>query len=54
MGLPECLLIAMLFMDVGAAAVKHGEPKKDTYNVWVSLIGAAIIIGLTYWGGFFS
>lgn len=55
MGFWQIVFIAMCCMGVGIVAAKHGEYKTDEkYNVWTTLIGALIEIGILYAGGFFS
>lgn len=51
---PQIIMIIILAMGVGINLVKHGEPKDGNYSFPISLISAAIEVGLLIWGGFFG
>lgn len=53
MGAPQILVIVLLSIGLYRSASQHGQP--DTpINFWATLIGAAIMGSLLYWGGFFG
>ena len=54
LGAPQIIYLILLFLGVGAEAVKHGQPKKGNHNVWVALTGAGLVMALHYWGGFYG
>ena len=49
---PQFILLALMFVGLGVEIVKHGEP--DEHNIWVTLFGQTIVLGLLWWGGFFT
>lgn len=50
---PQITLIALMAAEFGIVVVKHGEPR-DNFNLWISGLGASIVIWLLYKGGFWS
>ena len=47
--------LALSAMGLGINLAKHGEPKDEKYNFWVSLIRSVIYTGIVYMsikGGF--
>lgn len=54
MGIPQIIIVILYALNVGIALAKHGEPKEGNYNVFFTLIGAAISVGILWWGGFFG
>lgn len=54
MGVWQIIYLAWMFMGLGNALSRHGEPRKDTYNFWVSLLSSVIIVFILYKGGFFG
>jgi len=54
LGAPQIIYLILLFLGVGAEAVKHGQPKKGNHNFWVALTGAGLVMALHYWGGFYG
>lgn len=54
LGIPQLLILAIYFMNIGMNLAKNGEVKDGTYSVWSSLIATAISLGILAWGGFFS
>lgn len=55
LGIPQILILAIYFMNIGISLAKNGERKDDgTYSVWSTLIATAISLGILAWGGFFS
>lgn len=53
-GVPQLLFLALIVSGLTIDATKHGKPYTKTENVWVSLLAALILLGLLYWGGFFT
>jgi hypothetical protein len=53
MSTPAIIVIILLAMGFGLHTAKHGEPRSDFHAGWY-LFGAAVNVGLLYWGGFFS
>jgi hypothetical protein len=54
MGTPEIIYLSLVGINLLASAYLHGREKESKHNVFTSLIGAALAIGLLYWGGFFN
>lgn len=46
-------IIVINILDVGIAFDKHGEPRNDKYNAWISLIDTCIFLTLAWLGGVF-
>jgi hypothetical protein len=51
---PQIIMICIMTISFSVNALKHGEPRKDKYNVIYTLIGIAIEVGVLIWGGFFK
>lgn len=54
MGIPQIIMVVMMAMSVGLYLGKHGQQKKEKYNVWVAILTAAIEFALLWWGGFWQ
>lgn len=54
LGIPQLLILALYFMNIGMNVAKNGEPKEGTYSAATSLIATAISLTILAWGGFFS
>lgn len=52
--IPQIIYLFLAFAGLLIVANRHGQPKTDSYNIWVQLIATAISLGLLYWGGFFQ
>ena len=50
---PQFAMIAMYGIGIGLELARNGQPKKDTHNVWWTLIGVGISVFLLRSGGFF-
>lgn len=50
---PQIIYLSLTFMGLLYAAHKHGEKKKEEYNIFVSLVAKAIGVSILWWGGFF-
>lgn len=47
-------LIIMEFITLGIAMGRHGTPKNENYNFWITLISVIITFILLYFGGWFK
>lgn len=54
LGAPQIIYIVLIAIGVGSAMAKYGQPKTDKYDLTDVLISPAIVVGLLWWGGFFS
>lgn len=50
----SCILLALVFMNLGIDLAKHGEPKTGKYNFGLKLISTAIELTLFYYAGLFD
>lgn len=53
MKVPQIIYLALMMMDIGISLAKHGEPKNQKYNAWITSVSVAITVALLKWGGFF-
>ena len=53
MSTPAIIIIAFVFLQIVCAMALHGKPKGN-WNAGLTLADQAVIVGLLYWGGFFS
>jgi ribonucleotide reductase beta subunit family protein with ferritin-like domain len=53
-GIPQFILLMLMLVELTVELYKHGEPKEDKYNFFVSVIFQAILLGILFWGGFFK
>lgn len=53
LGIPQLIMLAFLFMNLGMHLIKDGEKKNEYYNFVASLIATIIEIFILYKGGFF-
>lgn len=51
---PQIILLMLLAFQVAINLARDGEPRRDKYSFWMSLIGAVITCALLAWGGFFA
>jgi hypothetical protein len=54
MGTPQIIYLSLIGINLLASAYLHGRDRETKHNVFTSLLGAALAIGLLYWGGFFN
>jgi len=54
MGAPQWLFLIWMAAEILFVASRHGKPKSQRYSLAVSVIGAALMIALLSWGGFFG
>ena len=52
-GWPQAVYLILTLIGLGIVFAKHGETPSPT-NAWVTTISTTIILGVLYWGGFFS
>jgi hypothetical protein len=50
---PQITMIVLIGMEVGLHMANHGKPR-DSYNIWLKLIDAAVLVWLLRAGGFFG
>ena len=48
------IILALTFMDIGAALVKHGQPKEGKWNFWAVLLVDGIMLILLWQAGLFD
>lgn len=53
-GVPQFIVLAILFINVGVALVADGKPRTGKYSFMTTLIGTIIQIWILYAGGFFK
>lgn len=51
---PQIIYLVLTLLGLGITLAKHGEPKKDKHNFYVTFVGSGLIVALLYWGGFFT
>jgi hypothetical protein len=49
---PQIVLIVLIFVSLILSAHDHGKPRKPD-NFWISLVSAALMLLLLWWGRFF-
>lgn len=54
MGWPQIVYVGLIGLNLGIAGALHGKPRTGKHSFWVSLVGAAIIASILYYGGFFT
>ena len=50
----SCIILALVFLNLGIYLAKHGEPKTGKYNFGLQLISTAIELTLFYYAGLFD
>jgi LPXTG-motif cell wall-anchored protein len=50
----QVTLIVLWALSVGISAAKHDQPKTGKESVWIALAGVVVMIGITWWGGFWE
>ena len=50
----QIIIVVLIALDLGVALVMHGKSYPRPINFWRQLFTDAIILGMLYWGGFFS
>lgn len=46
---PIIILIVLSALSLGLVMAKHGTPKEEKYNVWVTLVSLIVNWGLILW-----
>lgn len=54
MGAPQIILLVLLGLQLLITAHRHGQPRQDTYNIFIRLIDTAIVLWILIAGGFFG
>lgn len=52
--IPQIIMIVLYAINLVTSATKHGEPKEENHNFWVTLVATALSILILKWGGFWS
>lgn len=47
------IILILVFLELCCSLALHGKPKGN-WNAGATLFNEALIVGLLYWGGFFS
>ncbi len=50
---PQIVFAGLMFINLGIALVKHGEPKEEKYNFFITLISVLLDFWILKAGGFF-
>lgn len=50
----QLIYLGLTFLGLGLAFAKHGQPKEEKWNGWISLLTASFVIFILYKGGFFN
>jgi hypothetical protein len=51
---PQIIILVVNVLGIGFAMAKHGEPRNEKYNFFITLIAAIIEIVILSYGGFFN
>jgi hypothetical protein len=54
LGIPQIILIGLYMISLGIELARNGQDKTGKYNVVTTFVALVLILGLLYWGGFFS
>ena len=54
LGIPQIIIVALMVLNIGVSLARYGQAKRDTYDLADVLFAPAIMLGILYWGGFFS
>lgn len=52
--IPQFIYLALIFLGLGLALARHGQPQTGKHNFWHSAIGVTIVLYTLYSGGFFN
>lgn len=52
--IPQLILIFFMMFNIVINTIKHGEDKKQEYNIWTTIIAVIINIIILYCGGFWD
>jgi hypothetical protein len=53
-GIPQIIVIALYAMSVGSTLAEVADGKRTGKDMLNRILGTAVMIGLLWWGGFFS
>ena len=53
LGIPQIIMIALMFVRLGIELALHGEEAHIKHNFWINLISCVIELFILYKGGFF-
>ena len=51
---PQIIVLILYAITIGIELAQHGETEVKKHNVFVAMFGSALMLGLLWWGGFFS
>lgn len=54
LGIPQFIVLAMLFINIGVALVTDGKPRTGKHSFMTTFISVVIQIWILYAGGFLS
>ncbi len=50
----QLIYLALTLVGFGFVISKHGQPKKEKHNIWVSLFSSGVVMFVLFKGGFFD
>lgn len=53
-GWPQGIFTGLIFVGVGVSLARYGKPKADSYGIFDVVVSPSVVLGLLYWGGFFT
>lgn len=54
MGIPQCIVIALYACACGITLNDVANGRKKPSALYTNIVSTAVLMGLLYWGGFFS
>ena len=48
------IILALIFIELGASLAKHGQPKEGKWNFWYTLLADGITVFLLWKAGLFE
>ena len=51
---PQIIVLVLYSITIGIEMAQHGETYVTKHNVFITMIGVVMMLGLLWWGGFFS
>ncbi len=51
---PQIIYLVLVGINLLLSAYLHGKPRRETENVFVTLVAQAVMVALLWWGGFFG
>lgn len=53
-GTPQIIMVVLMMLNIGVNIAKYADSEQGKVGFWSSTISTVFMIGLLYWGGFFS